>query len=393
MLRVGAVLLLLLALFLGCARIIAPSGGPADETPARLVAGDPPDGALNTGPLGIITISFDERVERASVLDHLFTDPPNLIRRVHWPEDTMLVVEFWQKFRPDTTVAVYLTPGWNDYHYVAQPEWQIHHFATGDSLLPGWFGGKCTFKGNASRRMHLRLADAAGEVERETVPDGRGGFTFRHLPADGRSWLLWAFEDIDGDSLFDPVMDFADTLPDSLLRLTPESRFQLDLALNVIDPDEPGEVTGSFACRDTMPGYFLIRALRDSLRQFGDSLPVTEPGLLPDSLLANLYGPVQSEYTWLKGEGAFTIEGVAPGELLLFIHKDVTPDSLWDPVTEPAWLDPVPRVLLPGGNLQWSRFSFPAADSTVLSAEERNIDSPGAEDDKDSGGATTGSDR
>lgn len=361
---------LLLAALQGCARVRPPSGGEPDTAPPGLTGGRPAPGSTGSGPLSEVLLGFSEPVDRGSVQAALRVEPPRLLRSLRWTGDTLLAVRFWDPLPADTSVDVYLVPGWRDRHRVAQPEWQVLSFATGDSLRPGWLAGQARFKGQASRALHLALSDSAGGLQRRARPDARGDFVFRGLPADGRAWRLVAWQDADGDSLFDPAHDFADTLRDSL-RLTLAQPRRLGLQLNAIDPREPGELSGHFSCADTLPGVYFLRLLPDSFRLADGSRPADDPGLLPEAerarlaaLVARPVGAAGLPDTWLRlaQDGPFAFAAAPPGAHWLFVHKDLgAADSLWDPAQEPAGLSAGPLRLPPGGSLSWPRFAFPLA--------------------------------
>lgn len=378
--RAQLILIAVLAAGLGCARIKPPSGGPIDKTPAELIAGRPADGSLGNGSLEEVSLIFSEPVQRGSVLEALRMSPRRLIRSVRWSADTLLAIRFWDPLPDAVSVDLYLVPGWKDRHLVAQPEWQVLSFATGDSLMAGWLGGKVSFKGGPSRSMHLELSDESGESLHKGRPDSQGNFLFRHLPADGRSWLLTAFQDVDGDSLFDPAVDFEDSLGDSLI-LTAESPRMLGLSLDVIDPDEPGRVKGILGVpQDSLGGDIFLSLLPDSFRLADGSRPLGAPGFLTDSTLARLriLTRWRSEGDSLRPaglrqdqEGDFVFDPVPPGEWWLFAHRDLgEADSLWDPELEPAVLDPGPRALGPGAELVWSRLLLTLpVDSSATEAD------------------------
>jgi hypothetical protein len=359
---------LLAAALLSCARIRPPSGGAPDTTAPLLSGGRPAEGSRGSCPLSEVLLRFSEPVDRASVLEALRSEPPRLLRSVRWSGDTLLAVRFWEPLPAATSVDLYLVPGWRDRHRVPQPAWQVLSFATGDSLLPGWLAGEVLFKGQASRGLHLALSDSSGGFRRLARPDARGGFVFRGLPADGRAWLLAGYQDTNGDSLFDPALDFADTLRDSL-RLTPLQPRRFGLRLDIIDPHEPGEVSGQFSCGDTLAGVYFLRLLPDSFRLADGSRPLVDPGGLPAAerarlaaLVARPAGATGLPAGWLRlaKAGTFKLAGVPPGDAWLFVHKDLgTADTLWDPATEPAGLSAGPLRLPPGGSLSWPRFSFP----------------------------------
>ncbi len=363
-----ATLLAVAAILVGCAQMEPPPGGPEDEIPATLRGAMPPEGSLETGPLDTLQLHFSEPVDRKSLLESLRSEPPRLLRRAHWSGDTLVTLEFWDPFPADSSVCVYLLPGWLDRHGVVQNDWQVLDFSTGSRLLKGWVGGKVQFKRRPSENLHLRLEDPDGTWVREIRPDRQGEFVMRHLPLESKLLRLWAFEDVDGDSLYDPAEDFADTLADSLI-LDEESPRVMGLVLNVIDPDEPGKINGSFETTDSLPGLFVIRLWADSLRVLGDSLaPGNHPHDWNDSLRTLLAGDWgDSLVLYRKREGDFTMAAIPPGPWALFIHRETGEDSLWDPLSEAAYLDGGPIEVLPGESINLRGFRFPEeADTTQV---------------------------
>ena len=354
-----------LLLILACARMEPPSGGAVDRISPLLTGSSPVNGSTGSGAISRVSLGFSEPVDRASVLENLRIDPRRVLRGAHWQSDTLLVLDFWDPLPADTSFAVYLLPGWRDRHRVEQREWQFVHFATGDSLLPGWLGGKATFKGNPNPAMHLEFEDGAGELVRAFRPDQRGEFVLRHLPVDGRPLRLIAWQDADGDSLFDPAIDFADTLADSSLALTRARPTRLNVKIDVIDPLEPGKLSGSFTDRDSVDANYHLLLFPDSLRVAGDSIPAGNAALLPDSLLARLGAPSAGPQLWLREAGSYGYDGLPPGAWWLIVYKDLTGDSLWTPASEAAHLEPGPLRLDPGGTVTVRRFEIqpPAAKS------------------------------
>ena len=254
----------------------------------------------------------------------------------------------------------------------------VFHFSTGQDLLPGWLGGQVSFKGKSSRNMKVILRDKEGELHRFQVAP-RGDFLFRHLPVDGRELLLFAFEDVDGDSLYQPEVDFADSLQDSLF-LLPEEPRKFGFRLNVIDPNEPGKISGRFACLDTLPGLYFLRLFPDSLRMEEDSIPDKDASLWSEKLRQTLQTPPDTLTLALREMGDFEFRRVLPGNWALFLYKDLGGDSLWDASGDPAWLESGPLYLEPGGTLTLPTLTFPfmnettetAVDSTEEAGEEEH---------------------
>lgn len=387
--RAQLLLLAALSALLSCARIKPPGGGPVDKEPARLLASEPADGSRGQGALSEVSLTFDEAVNRESVLDALRMSPRRLLRSVGWEGDTLLTLRFWQDLPESASVDLWLEPGWADAHGVAQTEWQVTSFATGDSLLPGWLGGKATFKGAPSRVLRLELRDAEGGLRRSARPDRQGGFVFRHLPANGRPWRLIAWQDVDGDSLFAAGVDHADSLVDSLI-LLPASPRRLDLALDVIDPFEPGRLEGRLEApsrRDSVVAPIFVALWPDSFRAPQGERPLGAPGDLAPALLSALRDrlaatppgdSLRPAAQWLAAPGDFGFEPVPPGDWWLFAFRDEgAVDSVWDPATEAAALDAGPRRLAPGATVALPRLRLQLpGDSLAAAAPDAEGDGP-----------------
>jgi len=335
--------------------------------PPEIVGAIPPDLSIETGPLDSMQLRFSEPVAKETVLEAFRSLPSRLIRRAVWTGDTLLTLHFWDPLPADSSVSIFLEPGWLDLRGVAQREWRGVDFSTGSRLLRGWVGGTVDFKRRPSENLHVVLEDSASTWTRRERPDRQGEFFFRQVATDSLLLRLWAFEDVDGDSLFDPAADFADTLSDSLL-LSDLEPHRLGLLLNVIDPDEPGKLSGLFSSTDSLEGLHVIRLIADSLRADGDSIPPGHfPRSWPDSLKAILAGQWEGPALLRKREGDFTISGVPPGPWAFFIHRDVDEDSLWNVETEAAWLDPGPLWIEPGATLNLPEFRFPEPPDSVVS--------------------------
>ena len=362
----STVFLLALALVAACAQMESPPGGPIDDIAPSLIGTMPPDASLETGPLDTLQMRFSEAVDRRSVETSFRSEPARLIRRSSWSGDSLVTFEFWDPFPPDSSICVFLLPGWLDRHGIRQNDWEVLDFSTGSRLFRGWVAGNVDFKRRASENLHLRLEDPEGKWSRSTRPDRQGEFYFRRLPTESDLLLLWAFEDVDGDSLYDPAVDFADSLSDTLL-LSQEEPRSLGLTLNVIDPDEPGKLSGSFSTLDSLPGDFIIRLWPDSLRVIGDSIP---PGSYPaewtDSLTNLLSETWDGPQLVRKREGEFIVSGVAPGPWAFFLYRETGTDSLWDSSQEAAWLHPGPLWILPGETISLPNFTFPEEVDSIL---------------------------
>ena len=76
----------------GCAKIVAPPGGPEDKTAPGIVASFPASGSINVPPDNLITIMFSEKIVRPENDRAIFISPrPDLTPQVSWKSDRVII--------------------------------------------------------------------------------------------------------------------------------------------------------------------------------------------------------------------------------------------------------------------------------------------------------------
>ena len=72
----GVIAIVWAAAVIGCAKDVAPQGGPADLTPPEILESVPVSGAINVGVSDAIEVEFTERINAKTVGNALFISPP-----------------------------------------------------------------------------------------------------------------------------------------------------------------------------------------------------------------------------------------------------------------------------------------------------------------------------
>ena len=101
-LMIAAVLLL----FLACARIGTPDGGPYDETPPRVVHTSPKFGAANEKNVKKVTIEFDEIVRIDNAMDKVVISPPQIQQPEIEANGRRITVTLFDTLKADMTYTI-----------------------------------------------------------------------------------------------------------------------------------------------------------------------------------------------------------------------------------------------------------------------------------------------
>lgn len=101
-LMIAAVLLL----FLACARIGTPDGGPYDETPPRVVHTSPKFGAANEKNVKRVTIEFDEIVRIDNAMEKVVISPPQIQQPEIEANGRRITVTLFDTLKSDMTYTI-----------------------------------------------------------------------------------------------------------------------------------------------------------------------------------------------------------------------------------------------------------------------------------------------
>lgn len=299
-----------------CAVVQPPPGGPEDRTPPYIVDLEPEPDSAGVARDAKVVISFSEKVDRDSFKDRVRAYPPAEFKDVK-VKANRLIIEFREAL-PETTICVVLKGGFRDHHRVENKEHFIFHFATSPALDYGSISGKIMFKNKLDStgvaKIFAVTADTLVNLSNETEsriafagPDG--GFTFKALPTDSARFLLWAFGDRDGDGKYSSGKEFSIIYPDTIVLTERYHRFE-DIMLNIIDPNEPANVTGRVINETGLPQRPMIR--------FEPLMPGESPVV------------IRADST-----GNFTMPKVPPGAYVVFVFIDMHADSLCGDYTVP----------------------------------------------------------
>jgi hypothetical protein len=293
----------------GCAVQEAPQGGPEDKTPPGVVSTVPaPDSAGVSRDVSPV-ITFSEKVDPGSFRSRVVLFPPVAFEKLGVKGDRLEIT--FKEELPDTTLCLLLRPGIRDYHRVESTKNYLLYFATAPTLAPGEISGTISFKDKPDSTGVAELfavpRDTAFNIRtaqraRVAFAAGDGSFDLRGLPVDGSRFFLRVFNDRDGDSRYSEGKEFATLDPDTL-RLDPLRPRIEDLRLTIIDPNEPGSVTGSVVDETGFARPPMVRL---------------SPAGTDRKALA-----VRADST-----GAFRFPAVPPGPYLCSAFIDLKPDSL-----------------------------------------------------------------
>ena len=213
-----------LAALAGCAVMEAPSGGPQDTTPPRVVDVFPR--ADSTGVARDVrpVFTFSERIDGESFKNRLLVYPPATFDRVA-AKGERLEISF-KSLLPETTICLTLMGGYRDAHREATgSEPHVLCFSTADSIDRGEIRGVVFFKdkpdSNGAAELFCVRADSSTELvttkrSRVAFADREGRFSLPALPANDARFLLRGFIDSDGDGYFSEGKEFgvlhADTI-------------------------------------------------------------------------------------------------------------------------------------------------------------------------------------
>jgi len=244
-----------LALYaLACAVSVPPPGGPEDSKPPRVTATSPAPDSAGVAPESAIEITFSEGMTRERVERLLTFSPEIRIGRVKWDGPTLRVVP-QEPLHPDTTYVVTLAPGYRDGHNVAAKQGFTFAFATAAHIDSGRVQGSVLFRRVPTKNGVVRcfvlprdstFTPESARPDREATTSGEGDYALRYLPTRGARLLVWAFEDKNKNGRFDPGQEPGAVYPDTIV-LGEASTTANGVDVSIIDPDEPGRVSGRVA--------------------------------------------------------------------------------------------------------------------------------------------------
>lgn len=186
--------------FLSCARMVAPGGGPADETPPEIVAVDPEPGA-GFGELNTVQIEWSERISSSSAVVYLY---PSIGYSLDTDGYTMTVE--LDSFPAFETLVIHIPPEVADRRNNQSGVPVDLVYSSLDSLPEGSIEVLMTRQGGGSiadRALAELYSDSV--LLRRTTPDTSGTVSFQWIePGDYR---LICYEDPDRSFTWDPEQE------------------------------------------------------------------------------------------------------------------------------------------------------------------------------------------
>jgi len=195
--------LLIIVLIIGCAKISAPPGGPADETGPEIVSTTPANGAVSIAPVNEIIIGLSEKIDRNSLEGTIFISPRFEGDLEYDLDGQNLIVELPDSMKDNTTYIVNVGSQLEDLRRNEMNESYTFAFSTGKEISQGKIIGSVMKNGRPKAGASVALYEFA-QPDSSTIFDSLfppyltqtgedGNYTLEYLP-EGEYFIL-AFED------------------------------------------------------------------------------------------------------------------------------------------------------------------------------------------------------
>ena len=232
---------LMVAIFAGCAKINAPTGGPKDTTPPKVVKVEPEDGTVRFQS-NQIRIWFDEYVTLNNPTDNVLVSPPLSENPNYTLQGKSLVIKFKDTLRANSTYNMLFSDAIKDFHEGNALNYFHYGFSTGDSLDDYMVRGNILDAKTLAPAQDFYVLLYKGDADSlplTTIPDyvskslSDGSFLLKNIaPGD---YKIFALKDINANFRFDlpneeiafqealvtAVRALPDTAPDSLKNALP----------------------------------------------------------------------------------------------------------------------------------------------------------------------------
>jgi hypothetical protein len=312
MLKVRILWLVAGLLLVSCAIPEAPPGGPEDKTPPEVTATRPLAGASGVPTDTKIEIEFSEKMRTVRFERSVELFPAAKVSKARWKKN-LVSIEFEEPLHPDTTYIVSVKAGFADAHNVRSDRPFDFAFATSAQIDTGSIAGTVYFRRKPSNKAVVKLfvlpkdssfTPASTRPDREVLAKEDGTYEFGYLPAREVPFVLFAFHDANGNTVFDRDNEVGETLPDTLVLAGARPRLVLQ-DIYIVDPKEPASITG-----------FVVNATKY------DSVPVT-------ITLHEAADTVPPTYiTRADDKGDYTFRSVLKGVYALYAFLDLKRDSV-----------------------------------------------------------------
>lgn len=249
--RLGAAIVAAALLAAACAKREAPSGGPPDIEPPRLVAASPDSGTAGIPLDPTFSLAFSEPMEPRSTEQAVSTAPNLGFDRLRW-RGRVLTITLAESLQAGRTYTLFVGGTARDRHNNPMGVGSTIVFSTADSFPAGRIEGQIQARGFVAQGTNLWCYDA----RRTGVPDSTardfdaigfategGRFRIDGLEVPGR-YRLWGFADLNRNRSFEPEADVL-AAADTVIELTAAAPVAANLSLDMVNPRAPGRVFGN----------------------------------------------------------------------------------------------------------------------------------------------------
>ncbi len=202
---VVALLALMVLVWVACANIGSPEGGPRDYTPPVMLRSTPLPGAVNFNGKKV-ELHFDEIVNIKDQTTRVIVSPAPKEQPIIRAQGKKITVEFQDDLEPNTTYVIDFTDAIEDNNEGNVIDGFSFAFSTGDHLDSLQVSGMVlrandleTMK-NVLVGLHSNLSDSAFSTlpfDRVSRTNSRGEFVLRNVPAG--EYHIFALRDVDND--------------------------------------------------------------------------------------------------------------------------------------------------------------------------------------------------
>ena len=280
--------------WLACANIEAPSGGPVDDTEPEVLATYPDSGSVDVPSVDSLALVFSEKMDRRSVEESFVITPEVDFGKRRWTDEegrTVWSIQLREPLQEGRTYVGFLGAETADRRKNTFGRGWSYVFATGPLIDPGSVSGRVVGQRFSPKNAFLYVYpwdSAPPDTTEESYPrpperlgqtDEKGEFTVGYLSLE-RDLRLCVLFDREKDGRFQPGIDRWVCWPDPIA-FDDTTQALTDLEIYIADDDEPGTLAGTAGdslClradyRDTLQR---VRASRDSLLQWQEGQASTE---------------------------------------------------------------------------------------------------------------------
>ena len=284
------ILFLLILWISGCAKVVAPTGGPKDVEPPKILSSDPPNQSTNFDG-DEIKITFDEFIQLNDLNQNLVVSPPLEEKPEVLVKGKSLNIEFPVELKDSTTYNIYFGNAVQDYNEGNPIENFQYVLSTGEYIDSMSVEGKILNAFNLLPEedvLVMLYSDFSDSVPMKNIPeyisktDKEGFFRINNIRND--EFKIFALQDANKNYLFD-LSDESIAFSDSVVNFWMETK----------------TVADTIFVHDSLladPNEMIIDSIWVSSQDFSpDSLAADSAESVKDSLLVIKHKPIDTIIT------------------------------------------------------------------------------------------------